>query len=125
MFSGLISFQANSGEALALNDVFTLDTSGNMIKAQADDIENIGRGIITYAVASGELAEGVEVGLWNEFVGLTPGSVYYLSQTVAGAMTTIRPTSGIIPRIGKAKSATQMPLSFSTENLSAISLSPV
>lgn len=42
------------------------------------------------------------------FTGLTPGASYYLSQTSAGEITSTKPTTGIIVRLGVAISATEL-----------------
>jgi len=42
------------------------------------------------------------------FSGLTKGVAYYLSQSVPGGIASTRPSSGIIIRVGIAKSATEL-----------------
>lgn len=44
--------------------------------------------------------------------GLTPGAMYFLSNTTAGALTTTAPTTGYITPIGRALSTTKMALRF-------------
>lgn len=42
------------------------------------------------------------------FTGLTPNAVYYLSQSSAGVITATPPTSGLVIKVGRAISATQL-----------------
>jgi hypothetical protein len=42
------------------------------------------------------------------FSGLVANNAYYLSQTVAGAITNVKPTSGIIMRVGVAVSSAEL-----------------
>lgn len=44
----------------------------------------------------------------NVFTGLTPNAVYYLSQSSAGEITTTPPSSGLVVKVGRAISATQL-----------------
>lgn len=44
----------------------------------------------------------------NVFTGLTPNAVYYLSQSSAGAITATPPSSGLVIKVGRAISATQL-----------------
>lgn len=44
--------------------------------------------------------------------GLTPGAMYFLSNTTAGALTTTAPTTGFLAAVGRALSTTKLALRF-------------
>lgn len=44
--------------------------------------------------------------------GLTPGAMYFLSNTTAGALTTTAPTTGFLAAVGRAMSTTKIALRF-------------
>lgn len=72
------------------------------------------------ASASGSIAfAGVmaaTTGQWDVVTGqtggLTPGSMYFVSNTTAGALTTTAPTTGFVSPVGRAMSTTKMALRF-------------
>ncbi len=68
---------------------------------------------VGFTMASGSLDDIIIIQTNDEldgFTGLVSGSPYYLSQTTAGEITNVKPTSGIIIRVGVAKSSTELDL---------------
>ena len=100
--------------AVALGEVVYADGAGTFDLAQANAAATTqGIGVVTVAAGIGGTAtiqtEGtVTCATWS----LTPGIIYYLSPTVAGAITATAPTTVtqfVLP-IGVAVSATQLKL---------------
>lgn len=64
----------------------------NYVKAQADAEENAEVIGIVKNVIDSSTFELAYIGELSGFAGMTPGYVYYLSDTVAGQLTTVEPT---------------------------------
>jgi hypothetical protein len=77
----------------------------------ATSIANTASGAIAFA---GILA--ATTGQWDAVTGqtggLTPGAMYFLSNTTDGALTTTAPTTGYLAPVGRALSTTKMALRF-------------
>lgn len=66
--------------------------------------------VVVPGIQSGSM--GLTTAQWDAITGqtggLTRGSYYYLSQGTAGRITTLKPDSGIVMRVGLATSATSL-----------------
>jgi len=89
---GSSSFDVNqTGHGLAVGDVVRLSGT-NYVKAQADTEANAEVvGIVTVVIGPNDFTLTV-IGRITGLAGLTAGVVYYLSDTVAGALTATEPT---------------------------------
>jgi hypothetical protein len=77
----------------------------------ATSIASAASGSIAFAgIASASTAQWDVV--TGQTGGLTPGSMYYLSNTTAGALTTTVPSTGYIATVGRAMSTTKLALRF-------------
>lgn len=102
------SFDITAGEALSARNLIYINSSGNAMKADADSSAKQATGYVTADVANGATGTGYfGGGIITGFTGLTPGAVYYQSAT-AGAITTTKPTSGIVQQVGVALSSTTL-----------------
>lgn len=91
--------------------VFTAAKADTQAHAQAIGIAaNVSGGTADIIVRNGQFAG---------YVGLTPGSIYYLSQSTAGAITATKPSSGIVVQIGIALSSTQL-LAFVSSGVTSV-----
>jgi hypothetical protein len=92
------------GKALRLH----VDSSGAIeyAKAQADSMDNAEVVGIVSSVVDSDNFILTSAGHMSGLSGLTPGALYYLSRTTAGALTGTEPTSGIYKRCLVADSAT-------------------
>lgn len=99
--------------AIAARDVVYISSSGRVSPANADT-EPLSRAI-GLAIASAAASAAVSVrcaGILSGFSGLTPGARYFLSASVAGAITS-SPSNGssdALIQVGFAKSATELDL---------------
>ncbi len=100
------SFAITAGEALSARNTIYINSGGNAMKADADSSAKQATGWVAADVATGDAGTGYfGGGLVTGFTGLTPGAVYYQSAT-AGAITTTKPTSGVLQQVGIALSST-------------------
>lgn len=83
--------QASHG--LAVNEVVKLSGSNTYAKAQADSATNAEVAGVVAAVIDANTFILATGGLCSTFTGLTANSVYYLSDSVAGQLTTTEPTT--------------------------------
>ena len=89
--------------------------AGQVELAVADGTKKKALGFTTYAVAaSAEVVVQLD-GYLDGFVGLTPGAVYYLSQTAPGEIVDARPARGETQVVGVARSATEMDVGLQME----------
>lgn len=65
-------------------------------------------GITEYSITTSGIVTIYTNDTLDGFVGLTPGTDYYLSQTVAGDITSTKPESGRIIRLGIALNSTEL-----------------
>ncbi len=93
-------------EAISEGDMVYVSGADMIRKAIAD-----GTGKVAWMVAeeSGSIGDIIPVcragGVCKSFSGLTPGAIYYLSQSNAGEITTTEPGSGEIFVVGAAAAA--------------------
>lgn len=97
--------------AIAARDVVYISSADNVSSAQADT--SVKSQTIGFAIAAASPTDPVTVrkyGRLDGFTALTPGSRYYLSGAVAGAITTTVPTGSghTIVQTGYAKNATTL-----------------
>lgn len=95
----------------AIGEAYYIFGAGSVKKAKADaaataQVDFFAAAAITAGSTGPFLSDGVLAGL----SGLTPGAVYYLSATTAGAITTIPPAAigQYVTRIGRALSTTEL-----------------
>ncbi len=103
--------EATAVQALALGDIVYLSSLGNVDLARANAIGTYKAiGVITTAGALGDTVEFQTQGIVGGFSGLTANTVYYLSESTAGAETAISPTiaGDYVVILGKAISATEL-----------------
>lgn len=83
-------------------------SAANMIKlAIADGTDKVCWGASHDAGVIGDIIEVCAAGsICKGFSGLTPGAIYYLSQSAAGEITSTEPASGEVFVVGVAVSAT-------------------
>ena len=75
--------------------VYLQQSSGNYVKAKADNINTCGIiGMVTNKTTN--TFEVVFSGIIDDLSGLTKGATYYVSQTTAGAFTATVPNTGIV-----------------------------
>lgn len=107
----LIGLTNGDSGAHVLGDVVYISAADTVRKARADAVGTkdafalAAQGVNAAAVGNYQ-TDGVLGGM----TGLTPGAVYYLSPTTAGAITTTAPSASgqYVVRIGIAVSATEM-----------------
>ena len=99
--------RAAAGEDLVKTNVVKINTSGQLVKAQANLVDNAGSmGVIVKSVLSGNMATAQTVGTVEGFTGLSRGQLYYLDDATAGGL---RTTPGTVNRlIGIGKSSTEL-----------------
>lgn len=88
-----------ASENLSAGDFVNLWYDVDTLKARKADASTTGKeakGFVLSAVTSGNDATVYRHGENNQLSGLTPGTMYYLSDTVAGDITATPPTSGIL-----------------------------
>lgn len=106
-FPMLASEALTAGDFVALHNVAGVC---KMRKANAADNTKVAVGFVTENVASGAWAVVLAAGLHRLKTGLTPGSFYYLSDTVGGGVTATKPVGAgkIVQPIGFAINATDL-----------------
>lgn len=92
--------------------VIYISGDGHVDLAQADDgVTATAAGIASQDVLAGQSGEYIPVGpVTCETWSLSPGSVYYLSPSLAGGMSTTYPTAGFVVILGEATTPTQLNL---------------
>jgi len=107
-----------ASEALAAGDFVNIFNDAGTVKVRKADATVAGKeanGFVLSAVTAGNDATVYFEGTNNQLSGLTGGSVYFLS-TTAGAVSSTAPSSSgnVVQRIGRALSATEINVEFST-----------
>jgi len=108
-----------ASENLAAGDFVNIwDSTGAKVR-KADASGGLGKqahGFILEGVTSGQNASVYFEGQNTQLTSLTPGTVYFLSGTTAGAVTATAPTTAthIVQRVGNANSATAMNTEIAT-----------
>lgn len=105
-----------AGENLVAGNIVNIYLDGATLKCRKADATSIAKkadGFVKDAVSSGDAINVYFEGINGYVTGLTAGTVYFLSDSVAGGLTATPPTTAdyILQPIGKALSAT----SISTE----------
>lgn len=102
-------YEVDAGEDVGANKAVYISAADEIKLAKADSESTIPCvGFTTSAVSSGVKVKIQTNDVLGGFSGLTPAAEYYLSQTVAGELTTVKPSSGIVIRIGVAKNSSEM-----------------
>ena len=105
------TYTAATGNTFAQGEVGYLNSSGEMLKTDASALGTCDGilGMATAAISAGSPGAFMLLGLVTGLSGLTPGAVYYLSET-AGAITATKPVSASagVRKIGQAISATTL-----------------
>lgn len=98
-----------AAEDLDLKSLVTLNSSGQLIKAQSNGThDKKARGIVLAGVLTGQYAEVCLQGVIDGFTGLVPNTDYFLS-TTAGLITDTAPGgSNTVQYVGYAITSTQM-----------------
>lgn len=102
------SIIAVAAEALAANDIVSLDNTGKVVKAVSTNVGKAAVGYVKVAVASAANAEVFFGNINSGYTGLTPGADVYLSSTAGLPKSTV-PVAGtdtFAQVIGTAISAT-------------------
>lgn len=105
---------AVASEALSAGDMVNLWNDAGTIKARKADASGgatkRANGFVLAGVSSGATATVYLGGINTQRTGLTPGAMYFLSGSTAGAVTTTAPSTAthIIQIIGDALSATEL-----------------
>lgn len=98
-----------AGEDLGVPKAVYISGSDEVKLAKADSESTIPcMGFTTSTTTSGERVIIQTNDVLGGFTGLTPATEYYVSQTSAGEVTTTKPSSGIVIRIGVAKNNSEM-----------------
>lgn len=115
---GAITNEFQAGGTVTNGNAMYIDSSGNVQNAKADAAATSTAIGICVGVpqagqttaASGERVTVVVIGPVGGFSSLTPGAVYYIDSSTAGAITATAPTgAGVWAKsIGYAKSATEL-----------------
>ncbi|WP_080058960.1 hypothetical protein [Spirosoma aerolatum] len=114
---GILSVTATATESLTVGFVNLYNSSGYKVrKAVATAKGTKAIGYVTQAYSTGDaVTVYFDNGVLGGLSGLTPDADYYLSDTVAGGITTTPPTTGtgkIVQFVGVAKSATELMVSI-------------
>lgn len=126
MRSAECDFLTTSSGAMGDRKAVRHSTNGNQVElAIADGSRKKIAGFSTYAVGSAADIVICSTGVLDGFSGLTSGTVYYLSQSSAGEITSTRPTSGEIQAVGIARSATALDISAQVEALATTSVAGI
>lgn len=98
-----------AGENLGGRKVVYLSGSDTVKLAKADSETTLPAiGFTNASALNGETVRIITNDLLDGFADLVAGDSYYLSQTNVGEITNIEPSSGIIIRLGVAKSSTEL-----------------
>lgn len=99
-----------TAEAISAGDYIYITAAGELAKADATSIVKKAIGFAIEAAASGAACKIQFDDTNSNLSGLTPGAVYYLSDSTAGSLTTTAPTAAgsIVQQVGVALSATQL-----------------
>jgi len=114
--------QASHG--LAVSDVVRVTTGGSYVKAQSDDEATLGLYVVTLVDGVNDFTAGV-VGRYTDAAhGLTVGNYYYLSDSVAGALTSTEPSapslSNPIAFVDSANTLVILPLRPSSDDAAVV-----
>lgn len=99
-----------ASEAIAARDLVNVSGTGQIRKADASN-DRPANGFVTAAISNGATGTVFFEGVIPGFSGLTPGSRYFLSDSVAGGVTATAVAAGagkISQEIGVAISATEI-----------------
>lgn len=110
---GILALTATATESLVVGFVNVYNSTGFKVrKAVATAKGTKAVGYVTQAYSSGDtVTVYYDDGLLSGLTGLTPDAEYYLSDSVAGGITTTPPITGtnkIVQFLGTAKSATEL-----------------
>jgi hypothetical protein len=101
--------EAVAGENLGITKAVYISATDEVKLAKADSEDTLPcMGFTRETVSSGERAVVQTNDILGGFTGLTPAAEYYLSQTTAGEITTVKPSWGAIVSVGVAKNPTEM-----------------
>ena len=105
----LLGLYTTANGAVAAGHAVKISAADTAAKAQASAAGNAAIGVVK-SLLSPTSAEVCYAGEVAGFVGLVPGSTYYLDPATAGAITTVAPTAAgqIVQKIGTAKDATTL-----------------
>jgi len=107
-----------AAEALGAGDFVNIFNDAGTVKVRKADATTAGKeanGFVLSAVTAGADATVYFEGTNNQLSGLTGGAVYFLSTTAGGVTSTAPSSSGnVVQRIGRALSATEINVEFST-----------
>lgn len=116
--AGAIPNDANAGATVTVGNAVYIDSNGNVQNAIANvAVSSEGVGIVVGVPQAGQTTAAlnervtyVVFGLVGGFASLTPGVIYYIDPTTAGAITATAPTGANkwAKTIGYAKSATEL-----------------
>ena len=118
--SNFLKFNCISSDSVGKVVYLSNSISKTVVLAQADSIiTSIVKGVIikkpTQSTCLVQLSGNV-----NVFTGLIVGTVYYLSESVAGGIQSVRPISGVgntLRIVGKAISETEMILDLDSNSI--------
>lgn len=107
--TGSVRTTYTAAVGIAAREVVYISAANNVSLADNDGLGS--SYVVGLAVAAATATNPVEVqshGLMSGFSGLTPGAIYYLSDTAGGITATVPTGNRTIVRIGYAKSATEL-----------------
>lgn len=82
-----------TSHGLAVSDVVRINTSGDVVKAKADDGGTLGLFVVTEVDGVNDFTLGLTGHYTDSSHGLTVGNYYYLDASTAGALTSTEPTA--------------------------------
>jgi hypothetical protein len=109
------SYYAVADQTMAAGQVVYVESSGHVALAMSDAMPEAGAiGLLFANIGIGGTAtymteESITLADWTVITGtvsLTPGALYWLSNSVAGGLSDVAPTTGYVVQIGRATSAT-------------------
>lgn len=116
MRASLSDFLATAAEAVGNRKAVRYGSVGGQVAlAVADGTRKRPAGFTCYAAALGETVSVQRTDILDGFSGLTPGVVYYLSQSNPGEITSARPSSGEVQVAGVSRSSDSLDVGFHCE----------
>lgn len=108
--SGFTRTSYIAGEILSAGiPVAYVNTSGGtIVKFDASTNTHYDKcvGVTATSAAAGSAVEVIQLGECNQYTNLSVGSIYYADPTAPGTLTVTPPTTGVIQKIGVAKTST-------------------
>ena len=88
-----------AGENIAAGDVCRIAAAGTVFRASgaANDANSVAYGFAFTDASNGEAVTLVCEGNWRYATGMTPGTLFYLSGTVAGGLADAASVGGTVP----------------------------